>query len=55
MADEKKNIVKVEEKTTVYATDKSKFYTEGEAIKVHPLLAKKLIKSGKVTDKAPKK
>lgn len=55
MSKEKEEIVKLNEKVTVYATDKSKNYTEGQEYKAHPILAEKLIKSGKATKTAPKK
>ena len=51
-------IVKKDERVTVYAksygksTEKGKieYYPEGAEIKVHPELAKKLIKAGKATE-----
>lgn len=53
-ADEKKgSIVKVAEKVTVYMTKKSKYYTEGTPVDVHPLLAKKLIAAGKASETTP--
>ena len=54
MAEKKEKIVKLDEKKTVYATDKSKHYRAGEAITAHTLLAEKLVKAGKATEKAPK-
>lgn len=38
----------------VYWTAKAKHVKEGDEVEVHPELAKKLIASGKATDKAPK-
>ena len=56
-----KRKVKVKEKVTVYsvmyATDANKskqHVAPGEPMEVHPELAKKLIKQGKATEKAPK-
>jgi len=40
---------------TVYATEKAGFLKAGEKWSVHPLLAKKLIDSGKATEKTAKK
>jgi hypothetical protein len=54
MAEEKKRVVRVRERVSVYATDKSKYYRAGDEMKVHPELAKKLVKAGKATEKAPK-
>jgi hypothetical protein len=56
MAKEKTNegIVDLREKTTVYATEKSRYHKAGEPIVTHPLLAAKLIKAGKATEKAQK-
>jgi hypothetical protein len=51
---EKNNVVKVRERVTVYATDKSKYYRVGDEMSVHPVLAKKLVKAGKAVEKAPK-
>jgi hypothetical protein len=48
-----KDEVRPYDKVTVYATN-SKHLKEGEAIEVHPLLAEKLIASGKATKDAPK-
>lgn len=39
----------------VYATKKAGFIKEGEEWPVHPLLARKLIDSGKATEKKPGK
>ena len=50
---EKADQVRPYDKVTVYAT-KGKHLKEGEAIEVHPLLAEKLIASGKATKDAPK-
>jgi hypothetical protein len=47
-------VVKLQEKVTVYATEKCRYIAKGAEIKVHPLLAKKLIKAGKATEKAQK-
>lgn len=44
-------VVKLNEKVTVYATDKDKHHTKGESYDVHPELAKKLIAAGKASDK----
>lgn len=48
-------LVRPNDVTTVYATDKAKFVKAGEAMEVHTMLAEKLIASGKATDKAPAK
>lgn len=48
-------LVRPKDDVTVYATKKlEKFYKVGEAMTVHSELAKKLVKSGKATEKAPK-
>jgi 2-oxo-4-hydroxy-4-carboxy--5-ureidoimidazoline (OHCU) decarboxylase len=54
MAKESKNVVKVREKVTVYATGKGGHYRAGDVIKAHPELAAKLVRDGKATEKAPK-
>ena len=48
--------VKLKEKVTVYATGKGdgKYLPKGKELKIHPLLAEKLIKAGKATEKPPK-
>jgi hypothetical protein len=51
---EKGNIVTLGERTTIYATAKSNSRKVGEEFEAHPLTAKKLIKSGKATEKPPK-
>lgn len=48
-------VVKLSEKVTVYGTGKGLYHKAGEMYKVHPLLAEKLIKSGKAAVTAPKK
>ena len=52
--DKKGTVVKVNEKVAVYATEKAKYFNVGDEVKAHPELAKKLIKAGKATEKAPK-
>ena len=48
-------IVKVAQKVTVYATGSGRGYIKkGEEISVHPLLAAKLVATGKATEKAQK-
>jgi hypothetical protein len=47
-------VVRMQDKTTVYATGKCRHYAAGDAITVHPELAKKLIKAGRATEKAVK-
>ena len=49
-------VVKVKEKVTVYATGtgKGQYVAKGKELRVHPLLAAKLIKAGKATEKSPK-
>jgi hypothetical protein len=54
MAENKVKAVKLDEKKTVYSTGKNRYYAAGDAITAHPLLAEKLIKAGKATEKAPK-
>lgn len=54
-SDKNEGVVKLNEKVTVYATSKAKHYNEGEEFEVHPVLAEKLIQSGKATKTAPKK
>ncbi len=46
--------VKPFDTVTVYATDKAQFMKAGEKWPVHPLLAEKLIASGKATKEKPK-
>ncbi|MBD8389658.1 hypothetical protein [Dysgonomonas sp. BGC7] len=53
--DKKGEVIKLNEKVTVYATDKSRHYKKGEEIKVHQVLADKLIAAGKATKESPKK
>jgi len=48
-------LVRPNDITTVYATDKNTFTGAGEAMDVHPELAAKLIAKGMATDKAPAK
>ena len=47
--------IKTNEKTTVYATSKSKYLNEGRELKVHPVTAAKMIAKGFATAQAPKK
>lgn len=42
------------DKITIYATGTGGHHKAGDAMEVHPNLAKKLIEDGKATDKAPK-
>ena len=52
----KGEVVKVQEKTTVYATGTGKpQVAKGGQMSVHPILAEKLIAAGKATAEAPKK
>jgi hypothetical protein len=51
---EEGKIVKLGEKVTVYATKKSRTRKEGEKFEVHPLIAEKLINTGKAAKTAPK-
>lgn len=52
---ENSNLVRPFDKVTVYATGAGGgHHAEGEALEVHPLLAKKLLEAGKATEKAPK-
>lgn len=48
-------LIRPQDVTTVYATDKAKFVKAGEPMEVHTELAAKLIESGKATEKASKK
>lgn len=48
-------LVRPNETVTIYATRSNPYSGEGEAMEVHPELAKKLIKAGKATDSAPAK
>ncbi len=45
--------VKPQDPVDVYATEKDPFHDPGEKFTVHKVLAKKLVKSGKATMKAP--
>jgi hypothetical protein len=47
--------VKPFDTVTIYATKKAGFIKAGEKWVVHPVLAAKLIASGKATEKSPKK
>lgn len=46
-------MVRPYEKTTIWVTGVGGFHKEGRELKVHPLLAAKLIAAGKATDKKP--
>lgn len=48
-------VVKLSEKVAVYGTGKGIYHKAGEMYEVHPLLAGKLVKSGKASMAAPKK
>jgi hypothetical protein len=54
MANKEEKVIDLQAKKTVYATGKGKYYQAGDEITVHPILAEKLVKSGKATEKAPK-
>lgn len=47
-------VISLKKKTTVYATDKHKYAKPGDALEMHPELAKTLTERGWVTAKAPK-
>ena len=51
---EDSNLVRPYEKVKVYATEKAKFVPVGTEIEEHPLLAEKLVSSGKATKDKPK-
>lgn len=42
-----------QDNVTVYGTATTQFYAEGQAFEVHSAIAKKLVKAGKATEKAP--
>ncbi len=51
---EDSGLVRPYDKVKVYATDKAKFVAAGTEIEEHPLLADKLVASGKATKDKPK-
>lgn len=50
----KGQVIKMKEKTKVFATDKHQYATSGDELTMHPTLAEYLIKKGWVTKDKPK-
>lgn len=54
MSNTEEKVINLQDRITVYATDKAQYHKAGEAVQMHPELAAKCINEGWFTAEKPK-